>query len=53
MMRRLLYLSANILGGIVLVLLFRNPGRDLLPVFILLALALLLALLPGFLPPRK
>ena len=35
--RRLLSLSANVLGGVVLILLFLDPGRDLLPVFVLLS----------------
>jgi hypothetical protein len=51
--RRLLYLAANVLGGVVLVLLVLDPGRGFLPVVILLALAVLLALLPGFLPPDR
>ena len=51
--RRLLYLTANVLGGVVLVLLLLDPGRDLLPVFLLLALAVLLAVLPRFLPPGR
>jgi hypothetical protein len=49
MLRRVLYGMANLLGGVVLVLLFLDPGRDLLPVFALLALAVLLATLPRFL----
>ena len=51
--RRLLYLVANVLGGVVLVLLLLDPGRDLLPVFLLLALTVLLVVLPRFLPPRR
>jgi hypothetical protein len=51
--RRVLYLVANVLGGVALVLLFLDPGRDLLPVDILLALAVLLAVLPHFLPPGR
>ena len=52
-MRRLLYLAANVLGGVVPVLLLLDPGRDLLPVVILLALAALLAVLPRFLPKGR
>jgi hypothetical protein len=51
--RRLLYLAANVLGGVVLVLLVLDPGRDLLPVLILLAAAVLPAVLPRFLPPGR
>ena len=51
--RRLLYLAANVMGGVVLVLLLLDPGRDLLPVGILLALAVFLAVLPRFLPPGR
>ena len=49
--RRLLYLVANVLGGVVLLLLLLDPGRDLLPVGILPALAVPLAVLPRSLPP--
>jgi hypothetical protein len=38
-MRRLLYLLANLLGGLVLILLVLNPTRPLMPVFGLLGLA--------------
>jgi hypothetical protein len=51
--RRLPYLSANDHGGVIVVLLYLDPSRDLLPVFVLLALAVLLALLPCYLPPGK
>jgi hypothetical protein len=42
MARRVLYLLANLLGGVVLLLLFLDPSRDLWPVFGLLGLAVLL-----------
>jgi hypothetical protein len=51
--RRLLYLAANVLGGVALVLRLLDPGRDLLPVAVLLALAVLLAVPPHFLPPGR
>jgi len=44
--RRLLYLAANVLGGVVPVLLLLDPGRDLLPVGLLLARAVLPRSLP-------
>ena len=50
---RLLSLAANVLGGIVLILLLFDPGRDLLLIFILLAMAVILAVLPRFLPPGR
>jgi hypothetical protein len=50
---RLLYLAANVLGWVVFVLLLLDPGRNLLPIFILLAVAVLLAVLPRFLPPGR
>jgi hypothetical protein len=50
--RRPLHLAANVLGGVALVLLALDPGRELLPVVILLAAAVLLAVLPRFLPRR-
>jgi hypothetical protein len=42
---------AIVLGGLVLVLLLIDPARDLVPIFVLLALAVVLAFLPRFLPP--
>ena len=49
-MRRVLYFLANLLGGVVLVLLVLDPTRPLVPVFVLLGLAVLFAVLPRFLP---
>jgi hypothetical protein len=48
-MKRFLYLLANLLGGLVLVLLLLDPARPLAPVFALLALAVVCAVLPRFL----
>lgn len=53
-MRRACYIVANVLGGAVLVLLLIDPTRNLLPVFVLLAVAVVLAwIVPRFLPPGK
>ena len=49
-MKRVLYFLANLLGGVVLVLLLLDPTRPLVPVFVLLGLAVLFAVLPRFLP---
>ena len=49
-MRRVLYFLANLLGGVVLVLLLLDPTRPLVPVFVLLGLAVFFAVLPRFLP---
>ena len=49
-MRRVLYFLANLLGGVVLVLLVLDPTRPLEPVFVLLGLAVVFAVLPRFLP---
>ena len=49
-MKRVLYLLANLLGGVVLVLLLLDPTRPLAPIFVLLGLAVLFAVLPRFLP---
>ena len=49
-MKRVLYFLANLLGGVVLVLLVLDPTRPLVPVFVLLGLAVLFAVLPRFLP---
>jgi hypothetical protein len=51
-MKRVLYLLANLLGGLVLVLLL-NPARPLAPVFALLALAVVCAVLPHFISRDK
>ena len=49
-MKRVLYFLANLLGGVVLVLLLLDPTRPLAPIFVLLGLAVLFAVLPRFLP---
>jgi hypothetical protein len=48
-MNRVLYFLANLLGGVVLVLLLLDPTRPLAPIFVLLALAVVCAVLPRFL----
>ena len=48
-MKRLFYILANGFAGIVLVLLLLDPSRPLIPVFILLALAVVCATVPWFL----
>jgi hypothetical protein len=48
-MKRVLYLFANSFAGVVLVLLLLDPSRPLVPVFILLALAVVCAAVPWFL----
>lgn len=48
-MKRVLYLLANLLGGIVIVLLLVDPTRPLAPIFVLLALAVVCAVVPLFL----
>jgi hypothetical protein len=48
-MRRLLYLLANVLGGVVLVLLLLDPARPLGPIFLLLAAPVVCAVLPKYL----
>lgn len=45
-MKRVLYYLATLLGGVVLILLF-DPTRPLLPIFILLALAVVCAARPA------
>jgi hypothetical protein len=47
-MKRSLYIVANLPGGVVLV----APTRPLAPVFVLLGLAVVFAVLPRFLPRR-
>ena len=49
-MKRVLYFLANLLGGVVLVLLLLDPTRPLAPIFVLLGLAVVFAVLPRFLP---
>ena len=49
-MKRVLYFLANLLGGVVLVRLLLDPTRPLVPVFVLLGLAVVFAVLPRFLP---
>jgi hypothetical protein len=51
--KTLSYAVANVLGGVVLVMLLIDPARPLLPVLVLLALAVLFFVLPRFLPPEK
>jgi hypothetical protein len=48
-MRRLLFLLANLLAHVVIVLLLIDPTRPLAPVFVLLALSVACAALPAFL----
>jgi hypothetical protein len=45
-MNRFLFFVANCFGAVVLVLLAIDPTRDLRPIFVLLAFAVLFALLP-------
>jgi hypothetical protein len=49
-MYRALYLLANLLGGVVLVLLLIDPTRPLGLVFVLLGLATVCVVVPRFLP---
>jgi hypothetical protein len=51
-MKRVLHLLANALAGIVLILLLLDPTRNLAPVFVLLALAVVCNVLPWFLRQR-
>jgi hypothetical protein len=48
-MKRVFYFLANGFAGVVLVLLLLDPSRPLVPVFILLALAVVCAAVPWFL----
>jgi hypothetical protein len=48
-MKRALYLLANLLGGVALVLLLLDPGRPLGPIFLLLAAAVVCTVLPSWL----
>ncbi len=49
-MKRACYTPANLLGGAVIVLLLIDPTRPLAPVLVLLALSVVFAVLPRFLP---
>ena len=53
LLKRLLRSAANVLAGVVLVLLAIDPGRPPLPVFALLGVAVVLMLLPSWLAPGK
>jgi hypothetical protein len=46
-MPKMLFFLANLLSAVVLVLLFLDPARPLAPVFVLLGLAVLCAILAG------
>jgi hypothetical protein len=48
-MKHVLYILANGFAGVVLVLLLLDPTRPLAPVFVLLALAVVCAVVPRFL----
>jgi hypothetical protein len=48
-MKCVLYILANGFAGVVLVLLVLDPGRPLAPIFVLLALAVVCAVVPWFL----
>jgi hypothetical protein len=48
-MKRVFYILANGLAGVVLVLLLLDPTRPLVPVFVLLALAVVCSVVPWFL----
>src|SRR5262249_25632700 len=48
-MKRVFYILANAFAGVVLVLLLLDPTRPLAPVFVLLALAVVCAVVPRFL----
>jgi hypothetical protein len=48
-MKRVFYILANGFAGVVLVLLLLDPARPLAPVFVLLALAVVCAVVPRFL----
>jgi hypothetical protein len=49
-MKRAHYLLANVLGGVVLVLLLLDPTQPLAPVFVLWGLAAVCVVVPRFLP---
>jgi hypothetical protein len=52
-MRRALFISGNVLAGLVLVLLILDPSRDRRPLVALLTAAVLLAwVVPRFLRPK-
>jgi hypothetical protein len=48
-MKRVLYFVANLLGGIVIVLLVIDPTRTLAPIFVLLGLAVICVVVAWFL----
>jgi hypothetical protein len=48
-MKRALYVLANLLAGLVLVLLLVDDSRPLVPILVLLALAVVCAVLPSML----
>jgi hypothetical protein len=48
-MKRVFYILANGFAGVVLVLLLLDPARPLAPVFVLLALGVVCAVVPRFL----
>lgn len=52
-LKRVLWASANVLGGIVIVLVVVDPLRPLLPIFLLLGLAVVLMFLPALFPPGQ
>jgi hypothetical protein len=52
-LKRVLWSAANLLGGVVLVLLVMDPSRPLLHILVLLAVSVVLMLLPAFLPHDK
>ena len=51
-MKRAAYALANFLGAVALALLILDPTRDLTPVFVLLALAVVLVLAARRMPGR-
>jgi hypothetical protein len=52
-LKRVLWSAANLLAGVVLVLLLLDPTRPLLPILGLLGVAVVLMLLPAFLPRSR
>jgi hypothetical protein len=51
-MKLVLYTLANVFAGLVLVLLLIDPMRPLAPIFVLLSLALVCAVMPTILRKR-
>jgi hypothetical protein len=45
-MKRALHFLANLFGGVVIVLFLLDPSRPLVPIFVLLALAVVCAVVP-------